>query len=476
MKHKRAILWFRNDLRLHDHEALAKALDQSEALIPVYCLDPRLLEQGMFGLPRIGSHRLHFLLESLADLQASLRARGADLAVLVARPEEALPRLAGETGATAVFAHKEAATEELAVEAALEQALFRRGIPLNLYWGSTLHHLEDLPMPVQALPEVFTQYRKQAEKFVQVRRCYPVPRSIPYAAIDAPDWPTPASLGHAQPQSDARAVLPFRGGETAALERLAHYFWQTDSLRNYKETRNGLLGADYSSKFSPWLALGCISPRQIYTEVQRYERERKKNDSTYWLIFELIWRDYFRFIAYKHGNRIFLPGGIRQATDAQPGNPHMEHFDRWVNGNTGMPFVDANMRELLATGFMSNRGRQNVASFLVHDLGLDWRMGAAWFEAALIDYDVCSNWCNWNYVAGVGNDPRENRYFHVLSQARRYDPRGEYVRHWLPELAALPGATIHAPYELHARELASFGVKLGATYPHLLVIPGRQTA
>jgi deoxyribodipyrimidine photo-lyase len=144
-------------------------------------------------------------------------------------------------------------------------------------------------------------------------------------------------------------------------------------------------------------------------------------------------------------------------------------FFKWTDGLTGIPFIDANMRELNLTGFMSNRGRQNVASFLVNDLGIDWRWGAAYFESMLIDYDVCSNWGNWMYIAGVGNDPRENRYFNILRQANNYDPKGDYIRQWIPEISQIPASYIHQPFELSNRDLNQLGIELGKTYPHPVI-------
>jgi deoxyribodipyrimidine photo-lyase len=263
-------------------------------------------------------------------------------------------------------------------------------------------------------------------------------------------------------------VLPFAGGETAGLARLQQYFWQQDLLRSYKETRNGLLGADYSSKFSAWLAHGCLSPRLIYDEVKKYEAKRAKNESTYWLVFELLWRDYFRFVAKKFGNRLFSPAGIKGGTDLGL-RQDARLFDKWAQGLTGIPFIDANMVELAQTGFMSNRGRQNVASFLVKDLHIDWRWGAMYFETLLVDYDVCSNWGNWNYVAGVGNDPRENRYFNILRQAKQYDPKGAYVKHWLPALERLPASFVHVVGDLPKPDLSAHGIRLGADYPYPIV-------
>ena len=199
-------------------------------------------------------------------------------------------------------------------------------------------------------------------------------------------------------QEDERSAFPFSGGENSGLERLQYFLWTSDCVAKYKETRNGLLGRDYSTKFSPWLAAGCLSPRKIFWEIKKYEEKRVANQSTYWVIFELLWRDYFRFVCYKYGDSVFHETGIMNKR--LPWSQDKVKFEAWREGRTGVPFVDANMRELARTGWMSNRGRQNVASFLVKDLGLDWRLGAEWFESQLLDHDVCSNYGNWNYAAG----------------------------------------------------------------------------
>jgi deoxyribodipyrimidine photo-lyase len=228
-----------------------------------------------------------------------------------------------------------------------------------------------------------------------------------------------------------------------------------------------MLGADYSSKFSAWLALGCLSPRYIYQEVTKYEKERVKNDSTYWLIFELLWRDFFRFIAVKYGNKIFYISGLQNIS--LPWQENWSIFETWCEGQTGYPLIDANMRELKLTGFMSNRGRQNVASFLTKNLGINWQMGAQWFESLLIDYDVCSNWGNWNYTAGVGNDARGFRYFNIPKQSKDYDYQGDYLRHWLPEIAHIKGEKIHEPWKLSSQEQKQLNISLGVTYPRPMV-------
>jgi deoxyribodipyrimidine photo-lyase len=179
----------------------------------------------------------------------------------------------------------------------------------------------------------------------------------------------------------------------------------------------------------------------------------------------LLWRDYFKFILKRYGNRLLGATGVKGRKIRFKDDQVL--FEKWVQGQTGIPFIDANMRELQATGFMSNRGRQNAASFLVHDLKINWTWGASYFESKLIDYDLAVNWGNWNYLAGVGNDPRENRYFNIINQALRYDSRGDYVRHWIPELAQIMGKEIHYPTRLESQKFP--GSTLSTKYPEPLV-------
>ncbi|HEY9888130.1 MAG TPA: DASH family cryptochrome [Candidatus Obscuribacterales bacterium] len=465
----KVLIWFRHDLRLHDHEPLHDALQAGAEVIPVYCFDPRHFGETAFGFPKTGPFRAQFLLESVAALRQACQHRGSDLVVRWGSPEVELPAIAAATQAQAVYWHEEVTAEEVVVEAAVTRQLEAAGLTVQTYWGATLYHPDDLPFPVHKLPEVFTQFRKQVEKSSTVYETLPTPKRLSPLpkTLAVGELPTLAELGMTAPVPDDRAVMVFRGGEAAGLARLRDYIWDADCLKVYKETRNGMLGANYSSKFSPWLALGCLSPRQIYHTVQDYEAERVRNDSTYWLIFELLWRDYFRFVCQKHGDRVFYPSGLRGLQI--PWKQDWPRFDAWRAGKTGYPLVDANMRELAATGFMSNRGRQNVASFLTKNLGIDWRMGAEWFESQLIDYDVCSNYGNWNYTAGVGNDARGFRYFNIPKQSQDYDPNGDYVKHWLPELQALPPKKVHCPWLLQPVEQTRFNVRLGVDYPHPVV-------
>ncbi|KFK27755.1 hypothetical protein AALP_AA8G425000 [Arabis alpina] len=444
-----AIVWFRNDLRVLDNDALYRAWSSSETLLPVYCLDPRIFQTThFFAFPKTGGLRGGFLMECLVDLRKNLMKRGVNLLIKSGKPEEILPSLAKDFGAHTVFAHKETCSEELHVERLVNEGLkgVGNGSKLELIWGSTMYHKDDLPFDVFDLPDIYTQFRKMVEAKCSIRSSTRIPLSLgPIPSIDNwGDVPTLDQVG-IEPQEVTRGMR-FVGGETAGVGRIFEYFWKKDLLKVYKDTRNGMLGPDYSTKFSPWLAFGCISPRFIYEEVQRYERERVANNSTYWVLFELIWRDYFRFLSIKCGNSLFHLGGPRNVQGKW--SQDMKVFESWRDGKTGYPIIDANMKELSTTGFMSNRGRQIVCSFLVRDMGLDWRMGAEWFETCLLDYDPCSNYGNWTYGAGVGNDPREDRYFSIPKQAQNYDPEGEFVAFWIQQLRRLPKEKRHSPGRL----------------------------
>lgn len=471
MKASRVIVWFRQDLRLHDNEALHNALARGKEIVPVYVFDERQFQGSTsYGFRKTAAHRAQFIIESVKDLRNSLRQLGIDLLVRIGKPEEEVVKVSEATQAAWVFCNIERTQEEIDVQDALEQNLWSIGKEIYYSRGKMLYYTQDLPFPINQTPDVFTQFRKEVEKFVRVREPFPAPKSFNRWTFDVPvgDVPSLEDLGYEPLERDARIVLPFKGGESEALQRLQYYLWDTDLAKSYKETRNGLIGGDYSTKFSPWLAQGCLSPKYIYYELKRYEAARGANKSTYWIFFELLWRDFFRLQGKKYRNRIFFKGGTKGEADPRQ-RDDIRLFTLWAEGKTGVPFIDANMRELNRTGFMSNRGRQNVASFLVKDLHVNWQMGAEYFESLLIDYDVCSNWCNWNYVAGVGSDPREDRYFNILKQAERYDPDGDYVKLWLPELADVPVEKIHRPDALTRDEQVRHRMHLGADYPMAVV-------
>ncbi len=428
---KKKIVWFRNDLRLHDNPCLHEAIAKSDQILPVYVFDPRQFASGKYGFPKTGSFRTKFLLESVENLKKSLQKAGADLLVVRGKPEEILPELAVQNQAGAIYFSKEVTPEEVEIEDALLKALSKRNIDWKSIWSSTLIQPDALPFPLNQMPTMFTKFRKAIESDLQITEPLPSPKKIVVPTMQ--DWGTVPDLsdfGLPKPCSDKRNAFPYKGGEKSGIERVKEYLWEKDLLQHYFETRNGLIGADYSTKLSAWLSTGCLSSRYVYAEVKRYEAERVENKSTYWLIFELLWRDFFHFTAAKHYNRFFAQNGYNNSPKRE-WDDNWEKFEKWKEGKTGEDFVDANMRELKKTGFMSNRGRQNVASYLINDLKVNWLMGAEYFESMLVDHDVCSNYGNWSYLAGIGADPRENRVFNIQNQANEYDPKGEYRKLWL---------------------------------------------
>ena len=265
--------------------------------------------------------------------------------------------------------------------------------------------------------------------------------------------------------SGVESAHPFGGGSTAGHERVVHLI-ESGAMSAYKDTRNGLLGLDFSTKLAAWLALGCITARHVHWMLMDFEDGKSdvgkdaagygkgENKGTAAVRFELLWRDYMRLCTRKFGTHLFYLDGYRQDKDATfkfisspftystkkknakgvNDDDTRTRIERWVKGQTGTGLIDASQRELFLTGWTSNRARQNVASYLAKHLGIDWRIGAEWYEANLVDYDVSSNWGNWQYVSGVGNDPRGDRVFNPVKQAVDYDTNGEYVRAWVPEL------------------------------------------
>ena len=455
MSGKTILVWFRKDLRIHDNEILTEAVRKGGSIIPVYCFDPRQFELTSFNTSKTGLIRAKFLLESVADLRNSFQAAGGDLIIRIGKPESIIPELVVKYKVDEVYHHREVASEETGVSTLVENALWKLKINLKHFIGHTLYHKEELPFPINAIPDVFTNFRKKVERDSSVRNCFKAPGAMKFPEnMDTGELPELSELGFTEPEFfDDRSVMKFKGGETEALKRLQDYFWNSNSVKTYKQTRNGLIGADYSSKFSAWIALGCLSPREVYWEIKKYEQLHGDSDSTYSLFLELLWRDYFRYMFKKYGNKFFQKAGFKGVAPDE-GENQDEFFELWKDAKTGIPFIDANMRELNSTGFMSNRGRQNVASFLVKDLKVNWMWGAAYFEEKLIDYCPANNWGNWAYIAGVGNDPRQYRHFNVLKQAMDYDPQGDYIRLWIPELAAINVAQIHQPWKLTETERA----------------------
>jgi len=462
-----SIIWFRNDLRLHDNEAIIEALNRSKSVLPVYVFDERVfMGTTSYGFEKCSNFRTKFIIEAVADLRKNLEKLGSKLIVRIGIPEEIIFNIAKEFKSSWVYCNRERTHEEVEVQEKLEKSLWTIGQELRFVRGKMLYHTADLPFPISQVPDVFSNYRKEIENIVEVRKPFDKPEIFPpfRLSIEEGDMPDLATFG--KPDIELRHVenKKFIGGETQGLKQLDYYLWDSKNISKYKITRNEMFGWDYSSKLSPWLAIGCISPKLVYHQLKKYEGDHIKNDSSYWLYLELLWRDFFRLMGKKYGNKIFQEAGILQKVNRKIDNPLL--FTAWKGGKTGIPIIDANMKQLNETGYMSNRGRQNVASFLVKDLKINWRKGAEYFESLLIDYDPCSNYGNWNYIAGVGSDPREERYFNVVSQSKKYDSHGKYIKYWLPELKEVTQQFIHQPDTMDLNHQEGSGVFIGKDYPN----------
>lgn len=411
----RAIYWFKNDLSLQNNPALNTAANASDQLLCLYFLPA---QPPWCNLRDLGPQRQRFLIESLQALNTQLESQGQSLLVLRGTPERVLPELCKQLHIDAIFSTRTVGSYEAQTLKALQSQL---DIPLKLLTANTLFEQSDIISLFERLPDTFSRFRKIIENNLQ-----PQTPSLP-------DNNLPTRLNsrfHSfyPPVEAPHVALPIRGGNLAGERRLQQFLAATGAVREYRQTRNCLNPLGGSSTLSPWISDGSLSVRLIYQALKAHETEFGENESTYWLYFELLWREYFYWKALEDGPALFRFGGRNK-------QPPLTTFDalgfaRWCNGETNYPLVNALMHQLVATGWMSNRGRQIAASCLVNELKLDWRYGAAFFEKHLIDYDTASNYGNWQYIAGVGSDPRGGRHFNLDKQTRQFDPDKTFITKW----------------------------------------------
>ena len=415
------LYWLTDDLRLQDNPALAAAA-QGDALTIIFCIDQQRFNTDRFGNRGMGVRRWRFVQESLLDLQQSLAKHGQTLSVLSGKPREIVSGVLRSGRFDRVVRTRQHTSNETSAWQYLSEAF--ADILFDEYDGSTLYPLTAVSFG-ESFPATFSQFRRSLDA-VAFRPMVHEPERLPE--------PLNLEIDSLALQATGQLIVP-RGGASAGKEHVDAYFG-THCASNYKETRNDLFGKHSSTGFSPWLALGCISPTQVFERLGQYESINGANDSTGWITFELMWREFFRWHARYHGRALFEFTGItgqRSLTTF-----YRERFLKWCDGNTPWPIVNACMRELNETGLLSNRGRQIAASSLVNELGLDWRCGAGYFEERLVDYDPCSNWGNWQYIAGVGSDPRGGRHFNLEKQAETWDPKGVYRHQWAREITSVP--------------------------------------
>jgi deoxyribodipyrimidine photo-lyase len=432
--------WFRlGDLRLHDNATLFRAAeaaydsrlaerrkrsppkDDPCYIVPIFCFDSKLFGNEALtpsGDLRMNPRRAKFILESVIDLRKQLEnEHGSKLAVAYGEPKDVFEKIIHQIDISIpieIFCQDEPIREGRLTARQVNGLVIqnRKGSGVTTVWDSSLYDPKYIHYGGKNVPELppdMDEFRKQIESRGKIRHpIYPIPKYLLYPESDSKFYdlfndmttymPTLKDLGYTDEQienagrDDPRsAIALLRGGETAAIERLNEYFWHRDMLKAAYTTKDGMIGLDYSSKLSPYLAHGCISPKFILEEIKRYRNSRISNMSTFWYEFELMKRDFCKLFFVKNGEKVFLPGGPIGKVD-KVWTTDMDQLNAWKEGMTGYPLVDACMRELKTTGYMSKLGRRITAYFLTYHLAHDWRNGGDWFESQLLDHCVYSNW------------------------------------------------------------------------------------
>jgi deoxyribodipyrimidine photo-lyase len=447
-----AIVWFRRDLRVGDHPALRAALERAERVVPFFCFDDRLLH----GRHESGSRTL-FMLECLADLRGSLRDRGGDLVLRRGRPERELPRLARELGAREVHFTPDVSPFASSRDRRVRRALSDAGVELFAHPG--LNAVDDVTAVCTTEGRPYTVFSPFHRRWKKEPRRPPLeaPRSLPAlpARLAVGALPTLSKLG-----LESHVPAPLPGGERPGRERLAAFLEQ--GVRDYATNQNAL-GTDRTSRLSPYLRFGCVSPRELEARLPPSEGAAAFRR-------QVAWRDF-----YFHVLHHFPRNARSEYQDRLRGRIRWSYartrFEAWSEGRTGYPLVDAGMRQLLREGWMHNRARLVAGSFLTKDLGIDWRWGERWFMRLLIDGDEANNNGNWQWIASVGVDPQPayRRIYNPARHMERFDPRGDYVRRYVPELRGVPDEYLREPWTMPVDVQREAGCVIGRDYPAPIV-------
>jgi deoxyribodipyrimidine photo-lyase len=407
MKLKKILVWFRNDLRLHDNEMLVEAIAKSDFILPVYFFDPRHFTSTTFDTLKTGVNRTKFLLESISALRTQFQKLGGDLMIVVGKPEELISDIVTEYEISEVYHHREVGPEETNISAMVEDVLWKQKVNLKHFIGHTLYNKEDLPFPIKDIPDVFAQFKKKTERDAILKACFEAPESVSF--VEANEWgllPELKDLGFDVTDGNSFET-DLRGGEEAGFAHMTDLLAEGSEIYKKSSAKNS--GEKFNSKLSRWLALGCLSPRRVYWMIKAAEQRFGTNQNFSQILLGLLYRDYYRFMFKKHGIKFFQEPEFETRIQS-PEKTDEYLMDQWKNGQTGHPLVDRYMKELVSTGFISHTARLLVATYLVHIMKIHWTNGASYFEEKLIDYSAASNWGNWANVAGAGLDLKSKMF------------------------------------------------------------------
>ena len=446
---KSNIWWIRRDIRLHDNQTLEAAIKEADHLIPLFIIEPELMADA-------APKRRAFLLAALSDLDQNLRKLGSQLVIKEGPAKKAFESLRSELDNPVIFAH-----EDFSPFARQRDAEINAKFGLNLTPGVLLRH------PTAILKDdgdpyiVYTPYKNKwyEEPIPTLADCLPIPNSLP---------PLPEKIETLNLPISEENVVEFPGTAQEAQERLTNFI--ANDIRKYKSRRNRL-DLDGTSRLSPYLKFGLISIREAFARAQiafvQSEKDKDRSEIQTWMD-ELVWREFYTAILYHFPN--VMDGPFREDYEDISWRDAPEDLKAWQQGQTGYPIVDACMRQLLNTGWMHNRGRMIVASFLTKDLLINWQEGESWFMANLVDGDPSANNGGWQWTAGTGTDAAPYfRIFNPVLQGQKHDPDGNYIARWVPELRELPVKFRHEPWEIDEEDSEKFNFKLGKDYPQRIV-------
>lgn len=449
-----SIWWIRRDLRLNGNQALATSAQGNRQVFPLFVIDPRLIEAHHTGKKRVA-----FMFDALRSLDRSLRIQGSQLTVRVGLPHEVIPDIAREIGAEEVVAES-----DFGPFAQRRDAAVSKRVSLRLVDGSTICPPRTI---LKANGEPFRVFAPYLRSWLEAAAS----TIIPATNLALVRWAESRGDESIEQYPRQTTGARFEASEDAAFARLERFTSSSSGgILTYRARRNRL-DVEGGSGLSAYLRFGLISPRLVaeraFRVVKEADSDEQRSEAQAWLS-ELAWRDFYTAILHHFPH--VTNGPFNPALDSMVWRNNPDDFVAWSSGKTGYPAIDAPMRQLKAQGWIANRARMMVASFLTKHLLIDWRWGERWFMQTLVDGDLASNNGGWQWVSGTGaNAAPYFRIFNPVEQGKRYDPEGHYIREWVPELASLPSSLVHEPWKLLDNGQPEDGVRIGTDYPKPIV-------